>query len=51
MEPAVVVEPPAGRVGDVRRPIVEHQVHRKIGGDTGVELVKEGDEVRGGVAV
>jgi hypothetical protein len=51
MEPPVLMEPPAGRVGDVRRPIVEHQVHRKIGGDTRVELVQEGDEGRGGVAV
>jgi hypothetical protein len=51
MEPPVLMEPPAGRVGDVRRPVVEHQVHRKICGDTRVELVKEGDEVRGGVAV
>jgi hypothetical protein len=51
MEPPVLMEPPAGRVGDVRRPVVEHRVHRKFSGDTRVELVKEGDEVRGGVAV
>jgi len=31
VKPLVLVEPPAGRVGDVRRPVVEHQVHLEPG--------------------
>jgi hypothetical protein len=51
VEPRVVNEPPAGVAGDVRGAVVQHQVHLQVGGHGGVQIVQEGDEVGGSVAV
>ena len=51
MEPPVFMEPPAGRVGDVGRAVVQHQVHLQFGRDLGIQLLQEVDEVGRGVAV
>jgi hypothetical protein len=51
VEAGVGHEPPAGVAGDVGGAALQHQMDLQPGGDLGVQLLQEGDEVGRGVAV